>query len=161
MRTDPDTIDQTSLIHLIEAGLVKGALIVGQPGGWGIVIQYGVTERALAAKRGARRNFARFETLVGYLRKMGIAKFAVDATLYDPVTVKAERFREDAAERMRRAHEAAGHDSWFRAQVQQAISEADNPLTEWLSNDEVKLQSAKRRAEWSSRAASQVVRGED
>ena len=50
-----DTIDHATLERLIEAGAVRGASIVGQHGGWGVVIQYGVTERVLAAKRGAVR----------------------------------------------------------------------------------------------------------
>jgi hypothetical protein len=155
MGTTSVRIDQNTLARLVEAGAVRGASIIGQPGGWGVVIQYGMTERALAAKRGAVRNFARFETLVGYLKKIGIAKYQVDATQYDPATVKEERFREDAAERMRHAHEAAAHDKWFRAQVEQALQEADDPATVWLSNEEVKAHSAARRAEWSKRAGQQ------
>jgi hypothetical protein len=103
------------------------------------------------------RNFARFETLVGYLKKMGIAKYQVDATEYDPTTIKEERFRENAAERMRHAHEAAAHDKWFRTQIEQALQEADDPATVWLSNEEVKMQSAKRRAEWSKRALRSAI----
>jgi hypothetical protein len=152
MGTPRDTIDQTTLARLVEAGAVRGASIIGQPGGWGVVIQYGMTERALAAKRGAVRNFARFETLVAYLKKIGIAKYQVDATQYDPATVKQERFREDAADRMRHAHEAVAHDKWFRAQVEQALTEADDPTMVWLSNEEVKAHSAARRAEWLKRA---------
>lgn len=157
MATNNDTIDQNTLMHLVEAGAVHGASIIGQPGGWGVVIQYGMTERALAAKRGSVRNFARFETLVGYLKKMGIAKYQVDATEYDPTTIKEERFRENAAERMRHAHEAAAHDKWFRTQIEQALQEADDPVTVWLSNEEVKMQSAKRRAEWSKRALRSAI----
>ncbi|BBP02565.1 hypothetical protein [Sulfuriferula nivalis] len=157
MGTNSDTIDQNTLMHLVEAGAVHGASIIGQPGGWGVVIQYGMTERALAAKRGSVRNFARFETLVGYLKKMGIAKYQVDATEYDPTTIKEERFRENAAERMRHAHEAAAHDKWFRTQIEQALQEADDPATVWLSNEEVKMQSAKRRAEWSKRALRSAI----
>ena len=134
MGTNHNTIDQNTLERLVEAGAVRGASIIGQPGGWGVVIQYGMTERALAAKRGAIRNFARFET-----------------THYDPVTVKAERFRDDAAERMRQAHQAAAHDKWFRAQVEQALQEADDPNTVWLSNEEVKAHSAARRGGWLKR----------
>ncbi len=152
MGTNHNTIDQNTLERLVEAGAVRGASIIGQPGGWGVVIQYGMTERALAAKRGAIRNFARFETLVTYLKKIGIAKYQVDATQYDPVTVKAERFRDDAAERMRQAHQAAAHDKWFRAQVEQALQEADDPNTVWLSNEEVKAYSATRRSGWLKRA---------
>lgn len=157
MGTTHDTIDQNTLARLVEAGAVRGASIIGQPGGWGVVIQYGMTERALAAKRGAVRNFARFETLVGYLKKIGIAKYQVDATQYDPATIREGRFREDAAERMRHAHEAASHDKWFRAQVEQALTEADDPATVWLSNEEVKVHSAARRAEWSKRAGQQAA----
>lgn len=148
-----ETIDQVTLSHLVEAGAVRGATIVGYPGGWGVVIKYGMTERVLAARRGAVRNFAKFETLVVHLKKMGIVQYQVDATQYDPATVKAERLREDAAERMRHAHEAAAHDKWFRAQIEQSLQEADDPATVWLSNEEVKAHSAARRAEWSKRAA--------
>ena len=157
MGTTHDTIDQTTLARLVEAGAVRCASIIGQPGGWGVVIQYGMTERVLAAKRGDVRNFARFETLVGYLKKLGIAKYQVDATQYDPATVKEERFRENAAERMRHAHEAAAHDKWFRAQVEQALTEADDPATVWLSNEEVKTHSAARRAEWEKRVGEQAA----
>lgn len=152
MAATSNTIDQPTLERLVEAGAVRGASIIGHPGGWGVVIQYGMTERALAARRGAVRNFARFETLVNYLKKIGIAKYQVDATQYDPVTIKEERFREDAAERMRHAHEAAAHDKWFRAEVAQALQEADDPATVWLSNEEVKAHSAARRAQWLKRA---------
>lgn len=151
-----NTIDQPTLERLVEAGAVRSASIVGQPGGWGVVIQYGKTERALAARRGDVRNFARFETLVGYLKKIGIAKYQVDATQYDPITIKNERFRANAAERMRHAHASVAHDKWFRAQVEQALQEADDPATVWLSNEEVKAHSADRRAAWSKRAQQQV-----
>ena len=141
-----DTIDQVTLSHLVEAGAVRGATIVGHPGGWGVVIKYGMTERVLAARRGAVRNFAKFETLVVHLKKMGIVQYQVDATQYDPATVKAERVREDAADRMRRAHAAAAHDKWFRAQVDAAVAEADDPATVWVSHETVKADTAKQRA---------------
>ena len=53
---------------------------------------------------------------------------------------------------MRHAHGAAAHDKWFHAQVEQALHEADEPATVWLSNEEVKANSAARRAEWLKRA---------
>ena len=62
-----------------------GVNIVGQPGGWGLVIQYGMIERVLAAKRGAIRIFRKFETLVSYLKDMGITNYQVDASNFDPV----------------------------------------------------------------------------
>jgi len=150
------TIDHATLAHLSEAGAVRGACVVGQPGGWGVVIQYGTTERTLAAKRGAARIFKKFETLASYLKTVGIEEFKTDTRRFDPATtLKPTPQRTDAAERMRQTHAAAAHDKWFRAQVEQGLKEADDPNTQWVSNEAVMAESAKRREIWSKQA--QVV----
>jgi len=118
-----NTIDHVTLQHLVEAGAVRGASIVGQPGGWGVVVQYGMTERVLSARRGSVRKFRKFETLVSYLRGIGIAKFEVDATQFDPDAPKTERKRIDASERMKRAHEAVAYKTWLTEQVNEAIND--------------------------------------
>lgn len=123
MAISRETIDHVTLSHLVEANAVNGACVIGQGGGWGVVIKYGMTERALASKRGQVRNFSKFETLVGYLKKIGVAKYQVDATGYDPVARKNTRRSEVAHDRMKAAHEAAAYDKWFRAQVQEAIDD--------------------------------------
>ena len=46
-----DTIDHTTLSRLAEAGAVRSAHIIGQKGGWGVLVKYGMTERVLAAQR--------------------------------------------------------------------------------------------------------------
>ena len=43
---------------------------------------------------------------------------------------------------------AAEHDAWFRAQVEAAIVEADDPATQWLSHDDVVEMSARWREKW-------------
>ena len=141
MATTRDTIDHLTLSRLVEAGAVRGANVIGLPGGWGIVIQYGMTERALAAKRGAVRIFRKFETLVGYLREIGVTRYQVDATQFDPVALKLERHRADASARMKHAHEAAAYDKWFRVQVQAAL---DDPRLS-IPREEVKAEFAKKR----------------
>lgn len=123
MTTTLDTIDHLTLARLVEANAVRGANIIGQAGGWGVVIQYGMTERALAAKRGSVRVFRKFETLVSYLKEIGVAKYQVDATDFDPVALKLTRNNEGAGTRMKAAHEAAAYDKWFRAQVQEALDD--------------------------------------
>ncbi len=123
MATPSDTIDHLTLSRLVAAGSVREASVVGQPGGWGVVIQCGMTERALAAKRGAVRVFRKFETLAGYLKDMGVTRYQVDATGFDPAALKAGRRRDDASERMKQTHEAAAHDQWFRAQVKAALDD--------------------------------------
>ena len=145
-----DTIDHVTLERLVEAGAVRGASIVGQPGGWGVVIQYGMSERMLAAKRGAVRIFRKFETLVGYLKSIGIARYQVDATQFDAAALKTGRKRTDAAERMKNAHEAAAYKGWLTQQVQEAI---DDPRPS-LPHEQVA-------AEWATERAALVKRAEN
>lgn len=118
-----ETIDHGTLSRLVEAGAVRGAHIVGQRGGWAVMVRYGMHERPLAAQRSRNvRLFRRFETLVSYLKDIGIAHFDVDAANFDPDSIKTTR-RPDRAEALKRAHEAAAYDRWFREQVQAAIDD--------------------------------------
>ena len=117
MAITADTIDQTTLALLVESGTVRGADVIGHPGGWGVVVKYGMTERTLAARRGAVRTFRKFETLVSYLKDIGISQYQVNATNFDPQTLKTGRSRPDASERMRSAFEAKAHSDWLREKV--------------------------------------------
>jgi len=150
MTTTAETIDHATLEHLANAGAIRGASVVGQPGGWGVVFQYGTAERALAVRRGQVRIFKKFDTLASYLKALGIEQFRTDTRKFDPsVTIVR---RADTSERMRRAHEAVAHDAWFRAQVEQGLAEANDPNAQWVSNETVKATSAKRRAAWAKKA---------
>jgi|ERR1039457_2951209 hypothetical protein len=154
MAISRDTIDHTTLQHLVEAGAVRGADVIGQPGGWGIVIKYGMTQRTLAARRGAIRTFSRLEALVNYLKGIGISQFMVNASNYDPADKRA---RPDSAERMKRTFDAAEHDRWFREQVEEGIRQANDPNTEWVSGEDVSAISAKRREEWVKQAQGRIA----
>ncbi len=143
-----ETIDHGTLSRLVEAGAIRGAHIVGQPGGWAVMVRYGMHERPLAAQRSRNvRLFRRFETLVSYLKGVGIARYDVDAANYDPDTLQATR-RPDRAEALKRAHEAAAYDAWFRAQVQASI---DDPRPSVL-DDEARAHFAAKRAALRQRA---------
>lgn len=144
--TMAETIDHGTLAKLVEAGAVRAAHIIGQSGGWAVLVKYGMTERPLAAQRSRQvRLFRKFETLVSYLKEIGIARFDVDAVNYDPAVAKTAR-RPDRTDALKRAHEAAAHDAWFREQVEVAIAEADSPAAEWVSNDDAKASWANKRA---------------
>ena len=157
MTTTYETIDHSALTRLAATGAVQGAHIIGQAGGWRVLIQSGAVARALAAKRGAMRHFSRFETLVAYLKKLGIVQFEVDASQYHPASTQQGPLRADAAQRMRRAHEAAAHDQWFRQQVTQAIAEADEPDAVWVDHAVVKDDMARQRAALLARIAGEPV----
>jgi hypothetical protein len=148
MANSTHTIDHNTLAHLVEAGAVRGADIVGQPGGWNVVIKYGMTERALAAKRGAVRIFKRFETLVTYLKSLGIAEYRVNAANYDQQAAKTHKARPDSAERLKRAHEAAAYDAWLKAKVAASLTGIDDGSNPIITDDEW----AAERARWQREA---------
>src|SRR5450759_1857175 len=105
-----ETIDHTTLTKLADAGVVRSAHVVGQAGGWGILVKYGMTERALAAQRSHQvRIFRKLETLVAYLKGVGIPRFDVDAVNYDAEGENLYK-RPDRAAAMKDAHEAAAYD---------------------------------------------------
>lgn len=118
-----ETIDHATLTKLVGTRGVHGARIVGQPGGWGIVIKQGATEHALTTQRSQQiRLFRKFETLVGYLKSVGIVHFDVDAANWNAATV-APRQQPDTSAAMKQAHEAVAYDKWLKAEVQEAIND--------------------------------------
>jgi hypothetical protein len=145
MAITTDTIDHNTLTHLVEAGAVCGADVLGQPGGWAVVIKYGRTERVLAARRGAVRSFRNFETLVGYLKGIGILEYQVNAANFDPVSLKIHTPRPDSSARLKSAHEAAAYNKWFLAEVEAGIREADDSNTVMVPHAVVKEDMAKQR----------------
>ncbi|MES2017881.1 MAG: hypothetical protein V4484_15435 [Pseudomonadota bacterium] len=119
-----ETIDHMTLTQLAEAGVVSSAHVVGQAGGWGLLVKYGTTERALAAQRSRQvRIFRKFETLVEYLKGVGIACFDVDAANYDPHGATTAK-RPDRAVAMKDVHAAAAYTKWLKAEVQEAIDDS-------------------------------------
>ncbi len=94
--------------------------------------------------------FKRLETLAGYLKDVGISRFDVDSADFDPNTVTTYH-RPDASQSLKLAHAAAAHDRWFREQVAKGMQEANDPTTQWVSNETVKAESKRRRAAWRRR----------
>jgi len=137
-----ETIDQ--------AGAVRSAHVVGQAGGWGVLVKYGMTERALAAQRSHQvRIFRKFETLVNYLKGVGIARFDVDTVNYDPDSHTTARTRPDSAAKLKSAHASAAYDRWLREEVQAAL---DDPR-ERISNEEAEKRFAGKREALRKRVA--------
>ena len=124
-----ETIDHTTLRKLAEAGVVSTAHVIGQAGGWEILVKYGVTERALAATRSHQvRIFRKFETLVDYLKGVGIFHFEVNSANYATRSL-VDRSRPDQSAKMKSAHQAAAYDEFFRQHVQGAIDDTRPRLT--------------------------------
>lgn len=143
------TIDHATLVKLIDAGTVRAAHVIGRAGGWGVIVPCGKTARPLAAQRGRMRLFAKLDTVVTYLRSIGVNRFDVDAIHYDPGPTR--RSRPDRADALKHAHKAAAYDKWFRAQVQASL---DDPRPS-IPHEEVKERWSKKRAQLLKKARTQ------
>lgn len=141
-----EAIDHRTLARLVESGAVRAAHVISQAGGWGVIVTCGKIARPLAAQRGNVRLFSKLETVAVYLREIGISRFDVDVVDYDPE--RTRRARPDRSEALKRAHEAAAYDKWFRGQVQAAL---DDPQPS-IPNEEVSARWAKKRARLAKKA---------
>lgn len=61
--------------------------------------------------------------------------------------------RPDKSAMLKATHEAAAYDKWFRAQVEEAVNEADDPNTVWVPHAVVKEDMANQRKELEARIA--------
>ncbi len=72
------------------------------------------------------------------LHEAGITQGTYDMNEYSADTESSTRTRPDRKEALKRTHEAAAHDQWFREQVKAALKEADDPNTQWIPHDVIK-----------------------
>jgi hypothetical protein len=102
----------------------------------------------LATTRGKQaRVFRNLAKAIAVLHEIGARKVEVDTSAWLPGETLGPQ-RPDTAERQRRAHQAAEYDAWFRAEIEEAIREADDPNCVWVSNEEVERMSEEYRARW-------------
>lgn len=155
--TTPNTIDTAMAKRMAQASAIRGASIIGQPGGWSVVLKFGLQERPLGAQRTDRpRTWRSLDRVVAYVKdELHIARFdLLDATNHSEGEPVAGSSPVAAAERLRHAHQTAAYDKWFRAEVEQGLKEADDPNTQWVSNEDAKASWKKKRAELVKRAGS-------
>ena len=146
------TIDHATLLRRMAAGVISGARVIGQPGGWGVVVEDGTTWCSLAARRGGVRLFRRFETLAGYLREIGLDRFEVDVSGFSPEA--SLRRRPDTSRRMLETHEAAEHDRWFRSRVEGTLDGIERGEVRVISHDEHRARWRQKRIELLARSRS-------
>ena len=117
-----ETITHRTLKELVEAGAIRRTCAVAFGDRWRLVFSYGGVEKTLRSKNGHNvRNWANLNSVANYLAELGIRKFEADATNYDPNQKTLTRPDKSAA--LKKAHQAAEYDKWFREQVQAAIDD--------------------------------------
>ncbi len=84
-----------------------------------------------------QRRFSDLRQALRLLKDVGILTSQIDARHWNPDQADTGRRRPDRAAALKRAHEAAAHDRWFRTQLQEAIREADDPATVMIPHETV------------------------
>ena len=116
-------IDDTTFSRMVESGVVHGVHVIGQAGGWTVMVDDGEHKFPLATgNTSVVRVWRRFETLVSYLKDIGLTQFEVDAANFERNTASRAN-TPDPAEALKISHEADAHDKWFREQVQASIDD--------------------------------------
>jgi len=143
----PDIIDGRAVKSLVDARAIQGAVVLGQPGGFAILVKYGANERAIAAQRSRRmRIWRNLDTAATYVRdELGVPRFEIDMAEHDPDA--NVRRRPDTAERQRQMREAAEYDVWFKAQVQETLDGIANGTVRLIGEEEWRTISESKRAE--------------
>lgn len=138
-------IDHRTLANLVRTGTVRETQVLGQPGGWAILVKTGMIEQLLAATRsGKPRLFKQLHSLIDYLREIGIVKFSVDAANWAPEMFKTRR--PDKAEEMRNLHAAGqAYEDWLQRELAASEREAADPKTQWIPHAQIRAESLARR----------------
>lgn len=143
------TINTAIARRMAETDTIRGASIIGQPGGWSVMLKVGTQEKPLGTQRTDKpRTWATLDAAVDYLRReLGLVRFdLLDASNFSKTRTTKPR-RQDASERLKKAHEAAAHDAWFKEQVQAA----QDDLRPRVSDTDAKSQFAARKARLTGR----------
>jgi len=148
-------LNHATLAQLARAGAVTEVRAIGQSGGWVLAVSFGAQSgaRLCAQRSGEERVFARFESLVSYLKGLKIHRFEVEAQRFEAKSAPSRR-RPDRAEALRRVHRAAATEAPLPPALQAALQEADAPAAQWLSHKDLKREWAAARESFLAEEAS-------
>lgn len=131
----PQLITPATLKEVAAASGVQDVQVLGDVGGYRVSVRYGNQQRELAARtRDGKTKVRTFRTLdvaARYLREMGLVRYQVDESQFQPVKIS----RPDSAASLKKTHQAAAYDRWFREQVRIGIAAADR--SDFVSEREV------------------------
>lgn len=90
---------QQTLRDLVASGAVREATVIGMRGGYAIRVRHASVYQLLASSRGDMRLFT-LDAATKLLRELGIPRFTVDATNFEPGRIRKPR--PDRAEALRK-----------------------------------------------------------
>lgn len=93
------SIKEPVLRELIQASEAVSATVSGRERGFALLIHLGSSEKVLATSRGVVRLFASLDTACSFVKDLGLERFEVDMSGYQPGRLRSAR--PDRAEALR------------------------------------------------------------
>ena len=127
MGSHPALIDGDIVRGLALARRIDAATVVGQTDGWSVLVRFDGEEGLVGTRRATQlRVWHGLDSVAGYVRsELGLSRFDVDAGSRPPGASG------------RPPSVVADYDDWARADIEQALREADDPDTVWFGNETV------------------------
>jgi len=147
------TLDQLRAAH--GAGGVADVVLRAEGGAFVVAIRTlsGGDGLLVKTRDRAPRSFADPRKAIALLHGLGIVTARLDTAHWTPDAPTIRKARPDRSAAFKRAQESAAHDAWFRAEVEQALREAEDPDTVFIPHEEVTARWVTKRAELLRRAA--------
>jgi hypothetical protein len=100
-----NTINHNALMHLAEADAISSTIAKADGDIWTLAVHAGNVEKTVMAKNsGKPRVWRKLDTLAKYLKDIGVEKFEINISQYDP-SQKSLR-RPDSANILKRTHKS-------------------------------------------------------
>lgn len=110
-----------TLRELIAAGSACSASLLGQHGGYAVLVQVGRQRHFLATQAGVTRLYPRLDTAANDLRSLGIGQFAVNVENLEPGPVRPSRSGRALA--MPARTDAAEYTAFLQERTQAALDD--------------------------------------
>jgi hypothetical protein len=95
------TIKEPVLRELIQASAAVSATVSGRERGFAVLVHLGTSDKLLATSKGVVRLFASLDTVCSFVKDLGLERFEVDMSGYQPGRLRGAR--PDRAEALRRS----------------------------------------------------------
>jgi hypothetical protein len=85
------TIKEPVLRELIQASEAVSAIVSGRERGFAVLVHLGTSDKLLATSKGAVRLFASLDTACSFVKDLGLERFEVDMSGYQPGRLRSAR----------------------------------------------------------------------
>lgn len=124
-------ITSAVLKELVDANSVRTAFVVGEHGGFVVIVRYGMKERVVAARSSAheirKRTFKNLDSVDKFLREtVHIPNYTVDSANFEKALKQPRALQ--ASQRLKKIHANNAYAVWLDKELQESIDDPSPPV---------------------------------